>query len=223
MRKLLLVLAALATLLIAAPRGAEAQTSSGRAATLRVIHAAAGGPGVDVYLNGQAVMQSNDFFSEDTETLTSGEHDLLVTLEGESTDNVIVGKRFFATDDDVYSLVLIGSGSNVRGLLLKDRTSAPEPDEARVRIIHASDKLGAVNVAIADNEPFLQGAVFGSSNYVDVPPGTYSFDLSASDSGADLLRTLDLTFNAGWTYTLVVTGDTPANVWVQALVDTSTP
>lgn len=221
MRKLLLLFAALAALLIAAPGGAAAQTMSSKAPTLRVIHAAAGAPGVDVFLDGQAAMQSNDFFSADTETLTPGMHDVLVSAQGEGADNAIVGKRFFATDDDAYSLVLIGSGSNVRGLLLKDRTSAPDPGEARVRIIHAADTFGAVNVAVAGSQPFLRGAVFGTANYIDVAPGSYAFDLSATEGGENLLRTVDLTFNAGWTYTLVVTGDSPEGLWVQALVDST--
>lgn len=50
-------------------------------------------------------------------------------------------------------------------------------------------------------------------------PGTYAFDLAAGDTGAELLQTLDLSFTPGWTYTLVVTGDSPESLWVQALVD----
>jgi Domain of unknown function (DUF4397) len=219
MRKFLLTFAALAALLIAAPRGAEAQTETGVSPRLRVIHAAAGATGVDLYLNGQLTVESNDFFSEQIETLTPGEHDVLVAREGDAIDRAITGKRFFATNDDVFTLVLIGSGETVRGLLLKDRTSTPGPGEARVRIIHASDEMGPVNVAVADREPFLLGAVFGTANYIDMPPGTYAFDLSAGDSGAALLRTLELTFNPGWTYTLIVTGDSAENLWVQALVD----
>lgn len=221
MRKYLLVLAAMAALFIAAPRGAQAQGESGRAPVLRVIHAAAGAPGIDVFVNGQVAMESNDFFSEDSETLAPGQHDVLVAAQGEGIDSPLVGKRFFATDDDVYSLVLIGSGEDVRGLLLKDRTSAPEPDEARVRIIHASDQLGPVNVSSAGSAPFLQGAGFGSANSIDIAPGTYALDLSATEGGASLLRTTDLVFHAGWSYTLIVTGESPENLWVQAIVDTT--
>lgn len=223
MRKILLALAALAALLMAAPHGALAQTASDRAPVLRVIHAAAGAPGVDVIVDGQTAMESNDFFSEDNKTLAPGLHDVLVTVAGDNADLPLVGKRFFATDDDVFSLVLIGSGENVRGLLLKDRTTPPEADEARVRIVHASDQLGAVNVAAGGGQPFLRGAVFGTANSIDVAPGTYALDLSAAEGGASLLRTVDLTFNAGWSYTLVVTGDSPENVWVQAVVDSPAP
>lgn len=219
MRKLsLLFLAALAALLVAAPRGAAAQTAAAPA-SLRVIHAAAGGPGVDVYLNGKAALSSRDYFSEGRISLTPGDYDVLVAREGEAAARALVGKRVFVDAGEAYTLALIGAGKNVRGLLLKDRTGAPEPDEARVRIIHAAGGVGAVDVAVAGGEPFLQDAVFGSSNYVDVAPGTYAFDLAAGDSGAELLQTLELTFAPGWSYTLVVTGNSPEDLWVQALVD----
>jgi hypothetical protein len=218
MRKVLLLLAALAALLVVAPGAAQAQTQPA-AATLRVVHAAAGAPGVDVYLDGQLALESNDFFSEGTQSLTPGDHEVVVVREGEDAGRALVGKRFFAEAGDSFTLTLIGSGNTVRGLLLKDRSGSPEADEARVRIIHAGDQLGPVDVAVADGEPFLQDAVFGSSTIVDVPTGSYAFDLSAGDSGADLLRTVELNFQPGWSYTLVVTGSTPENLWVQALVD----
>ncbi len=223
-KRMLLALAALAALLLVAPIGARAQTGpAAGGATLRVIHAAAGGPGVDVYLDGQAALTSRDFFTEGTIPLTPGEHEVVVVRAGEAPSRVLVGKRIDADQGDVYTLSLIGSGNNVRGLLLQDKTGAPEPDEARVRIIHAAEGVGTVDVAVADGEPFLQDAVFGSSTNIDVPPGTYAFDLAAGDTGADLLRSLDLTFAPGWTYTLVVTGNAPENLWVQALVDRSAP
>jgi hypothetical protein len=218
MRKLLPILAALTALLVVAPRGAQAQTQPA-AATLRVLHAAAGAPGVDVYLDGQQALESNDFFSEGAQSLNPGDHEVVVVREGQAAGQPLVGKRFFAEAGDSFTLTLIGSGSTVRGLLLKDRKSTPEPDEARVRIIHAADQLGPVDVAVADGEPFLQDAVFGSANIIDVAPGSYAFDLAAGDSGADLLRTVELNFQPGWSYTLVVTGDSPENLWVQAVVD----
>lgn len=218
MRRLILALAALAALLVAAPQGAQAQTEPA-AATLRVIHAAAGAPGVDVYLDGQEALSSRDYFSEGTIALSPGTHDVLVVGEDEGTGDPLVGKRIAAQAGESYTLTLIGAGANVRGLLLKDRTGAPEADEARVRIIHAANNAGPVDVAVADGEVFLDNAVFGSATYVDVAPGTYAFDLTAGNSGAELLRTVELSFNAGWTYTLVLTGASADGLWVQALVE----
>ncbi|NTU85998.1 MAG: DUF4397 domain-containing protein [Chloroflexales bacterium] len=222
MRKLSLALAVLTALLFVAVRGASAQTEPTSAATLRIVHAAIGAPGVDIYLDGQAALKSRDFFSEGALSLAPGDHEVLVVRAGEAPASAFVGKRFNADAGEAYTLALIGD-NNVRGLLLKDRTSAPESDEARVRIIHAATGVGAVDVAVAGAEPFLQDAVFGSSTYIDVPIGTYAFDLAAADTGVNLLQTLEFSFEPGWVYTLVVTGNSPESVWVQALVDRAAP
>jgi hypothetical protein len=218
MRIVLLAFAAIAALLVAVPGAARAQTDPA-GASLRVIHAAAGGPGVDIFVDGQQALNSRDFFSESRAPLAPGDHDVMVVAEGGAMASAVIGKRIFVKPGDTYTLALIGAGQNTRGLLLKDPTSNPEPDEARVRIIHAADGVGAVDVAVADGEPFLRNAAFGSVNYIDVPPGSYALDLSAAGTGAGVLRTLPLAFEPGWTYTLVITGDGPDTIWVQALVD----
>jgi uncharacterized protein (DUF2141 family) len=218
-RVLALMLAALAAFLLVAPQGALAQTTTETTARLRVVHAATGAPGVDVYLDGQVALESRDFFSEGELELTPGVHEVAVVAEGESAASPLVGKQVDVLAGESYTLALIGSGENVTGLLLKDRSSTLEPDEARVRIIHAADQLGAVDVALAGGEPFLEEAVFGSVNYIDVGPGTYALDLSAAANGEALLQTVDLEFNAGWSYTLIVTGESQESLWVQAIVD----
>jgi hypothetical protein len=218
MRITLLTIAALAASLFSAPLGATAQTEPA-STTLRIVHAAAGAPGVDVYLDGQLALESRDFFSEASIALTPGDHEVLVVGEGQAASPALVGKRIDPDRGDTYTLVLIGAGENVSGLLLKDRSSAPEPDEARVRIVHAADGVGPIDLAVAGGEPFLQDAILGSATYVDVAPGDYAFDLTSSATGAELLQTLNLSFTPGWAYTLVVTGDSPESIWVQAIVD----
>jgi hypothetical protein len=219
MRRTLIVLAALAALLIAAPGPARAQTNPAASATLRVIHAVAGGPGVDIYVDGKVALNSRDFFSEWKIPLTPGDHDVMVVREGATASSPAIGKRIFVKAGEIYTLGLIGSNEDVRGLLLKDRNDAPAANQARVRIIHAAGGVGPVNVAVAGGEPFLKDAAFGSANYIKVPAGSYALDLSAAGTGASLLRTLPLAFEPGWSYTLVVTGHGGQNVWVQALVD----
>jgi hypothetical protein len=216
-RVIALTFAAFAALLLVVPQSTGAQTSAPTTAKLRVVHAASGAPGVDVYLDGQSALESRDFFSEGSLDLTPGVHNVAVVAEGEDPAAPLVGKRLDVLAGESYTLALIGSGDTVRGLLLKDRTAAPEADEARVRIIHAADQFGPVDVAIANGEPFLEDAVFGSANYIDVGPGSYAFDLRDGTTGAELLQTLDLTFTAGWRYTLIVTGSTPEDLWVQAI------
>ncbi len=217
MRIIAIAAAALVALAAVGPGATQAQAQEGNG-TLSVIHAAAGAPSVDVYVNGEVALSSRDFFSAGTIDLAPGYYEVRVVEEGASPDDVLVGKVVTVDENDAYTLALIGTTDGVRGLLLENSTSAPEAHEARVRILHAATGTGPLDVALADSEPFLDDAVFGTATYIDMPAGTYALDLASSE-GEALLRTVDLTFNAGWTYTLVVTGASGEDVWVQATVD----
>jgi hypothetical protein len=219
MRIIAIAAAALAALAALGPGAAQAQAQAEGQATLNVIHAAAGAPSVDVYVDGEAALSSRDYFSAGTIELAPGAHEVRVVREGAGPESVLVGKVVTADAGDAYTLALLGSADGVRGLLVEDSTSAPEADEARVRILHAATGTGPLDVAVADAEPFLADAVFGTATYIDVPAGAYALDLADAASGEGLLRTVDLTFAPGWTYTLVVTGSSDADVWVQATVD----
>jgi hypothetical protein len=220
MRIIAIAAAALVALAALGPGAPEAQAQAEGQATLTVLHAATGAPSVDVYVDGAVALSSRDYFSAGTIALAPGAHEVRVVREGAGPERVLVGKLMTVDAGDAYTLALIGPGDGVRGLLVENSTSAPEADEARVRILHAATGTGPLDVAVADAaEPFLDDAVFGTATYIDMPAGTYALDLAAGRSGAELLRTVDLTFNPGWTYTLVVTGGSADDVWVQATVD----
>jgi hypothetical protein len=219
MRIIAIVAAALVALAAFSPQAAQAQAQPAAPGMLGVIHAAPGSPAVDVYVDGVAALTSRDYFSAGMIDLTPGTHQVAVVAEGASPSSVLVGKTVTVDPGEGYTLTLIGAPGEVTGLLTAISTSQPEADEARVRIINAS-LAGPVDMALADvAEPFLNDAAFGSATYIDVPAGTYAYDLTDATTGADLLRTVELTFNAGWTYTLVVTGANAKDVWLQSAVD----
>lgn len=209
-------LAALATILaLAVPFGARAQTQPANG-TLRIIHAAAGAPSVDVLIDGQRALASRDYFSVSSAIdLQPGSHEVRLVRPGES--RTLIGKVLDIEPGEAYTLAVIGSDGDLQGVIYEDSASRPEAAEARVRIIHAAPGAGTVDVAVAGQAPFLTNAVFGQAAYSDLPAGTYPLDLSRG--GQSLLRTVELTFVPGWSYTLVVTGDQLSDVWVQASVD----
>lgn len=221
MRKLLAAFAALAVALaLFAPLGVRAQAQE-ETGILRVIHSAAGAPGIDVFVDGQRAVESQDYFSVSSNIrLQPGTREVRVNPSGAGSANPLIGKVVTVEPGEAYTLAVIKQGSGIQGLLLEDSTSSPEAGEAQVRIIHAAPGAGAVDVSVAGSQtPFLTNVGYGAATYVDVPPGSYSLDLSRADTGDSLLRTLQLQLLAGWTYTLVVTGDRPDDLWVQAIVD----
>lgn len=220
MRFVAAMLAALIGLTIVAPQAASAQPEQS-GGYIRVIHAAAGVPALDVFVDGQRVLESLDFFSvRGPLAVAPGTYTVSLAPSGAGADAALIAKVVTVDANDGFTIAAIGSGSSLTGLLLEDSLSNPEPDEARVRIIHAAPGAGPIDVQLADAaEPFLRDVPFGAATYVDMPTGTYALDLLDSDSGESALRTVELNFLPGWTYTLVVTGNSADDLWVQANVD----
>jgi hypothetical protein len=220
MRFVAAMLAALVGLAIIMPRAAFAQVEQ-TGGYLRVIHAAADVPAVDVLVDGQRAIESQDYFSvRGPLAVAPGTHTVSVVPAGAGAEAAVLSEVVTVDANDGFTIAVIGGADSLEGLVLEDSISSPEADEARVRIIHAAPGADLVDVKVAGAaEPFLTDVPFGAATYVDVPAGTYALDLLDAESGASALRTIDLTFIPGWTYTLVVTGASAESLWVQANVD----
>lgn len=220
MRFVAAMLAALIGLAVIAPQAASAQVEQS-GGYIRVIHAAADVGAVDVFVDGQRVIESVDYFSvRGPLAVAPGSHTVSVVPAGADASAAALSEVVTVDPNDGFTIAVIGGAASLEGLVLEDSVAAPEADEARVRIIHAATGAGAVDVKVAGAaEPFLSDVPFGAASYVDVPAGTYGLELLDAASGASALRTLDLTFVPGWTYTLVVTGQSAEGLWVQANVD----
>lgn len=221
MRSIAAILAVLTGLLLAVPHAAQAQTQQQIFGTLRVIHAAPGAPGIDVFVDGQRVLNSRDYFSVSSGiALQPGSHEVRMTVAGDNVDKTLLGEVISIKGNDAYTIAVIGQPDNLQSLVLSDNTSQTNPGEARIRVIHAAPSIGSVDIGRAGVQPpFLTNAPFGTAGYVDAPAGTYAFDIFRAGTNEPLLRSIDLQFISGWTYTLVVTGESTNNIWVQALVE----
>ena len=224
MRFVAAMLAALIGLAIIAPQAAFAQVEQ-TGGYIRVIHAAAGVPAVDVLVDGQRAIESQDYFSvRGPVAVAPGTHTVSVVPAGAGAEAAVLSEVVTVDANDGFTIAVIGGADSLEGLLLEDSVSSPEADEARVRIIHAAPGAGTVDVKVAGAaEPFLTDVGFGAASYVDVPAGSYGLELVDAASGASALRTIDLAFVPGWTYTLVVTGQSVEGLWVQANVDRVAP
>lgn len=189
--------------------------------TLRFIHAAPDLAGLDLFVDGQLMLSSRDYFSASQSLpLSPGRHEVLVVPTGQRQANALSGEIVNLATGQAVTVLMLGDTANPESVLLEDKMGKVEPDEARIRFIHAAEPVGPLDIRLPDaQEPFLRNATFGSAAYVDVPVGSYALDLMVARSTRTLLRTLPMRFEAGWTYTLVITGDTAENLWVQPLID----
>ncbi|MBW3632820.1 MAG: DUF4397 domain-containing protein [Chloroflexi bacterium] len=87
-----------------------------------------------------------------------------------------------------------------------DLRALPE-NQGRVRVVHASPDLDAIDVAVAAGPTPFQGIAFRShSGYVVFDAGSYSFQLRESGSNTLLLEALDVPIEPGMVYDIVAIG-----------------
>jgi hypothetical protein len=114
------------------------------------------------------------------------------------------------------------TGGTATGGTSTGGTGGSGATQARVRVLHLSPDAPGVDVfANGGDEPVVENLEFPDGTpYLSVPPGTYTFDVSASGSSADdaVLTVEDLELEAGGSYTAVAF-DELSSISALALVD----
>lgn len=216
MRRIVFVLLTLFALATLAP-SAGAQTTN----YVRVMHASPDAPAVDVFVNGQAVLTNVPFFAySDALPLADGTYQVAISPAGKGTDySVLVGDLTVSGGVNIT----VGAVNFVKDLdaVIFDEDASPVPaGQARVRVIHASPNAPAVDIKVAGTSTaVVAGAAYLDYATLEVPAGSYAFDITPAGSSTVVFTTPSLRFESGWSYTLIATGDITKNFWVQSRVD----
>jgi hypothetical protein len=217
MRPLLLALLPLALLATAAP-AARAQTMN----MVRVIHASPDAPALDVFVNGQAVATGVTFFTASPYLpLADGTYQVAITPAGKSTDHALLVGDLRVRGGYAGTLVATNTLDKIEAMLYKDDLSAVAGGNARVNVLHLSPDAPSLDMKPAGaGHAVLRGVSFKQRGAVEVPAGSYVFDISPAGSADVAFTTPELRFEGGWIYTLAVTGQLgKGGFWVQSRVD----
>lgn len=178
---------------------------------LRVAHLSPDAPNVDVYVDGEVVLEDVPFgtFSEYLE-LPVGAYDIQVTAAGDA--ETVVFDETVELSEGSFTAVAIGEVSGQAqpftvGILEDDRSDPGE--QARVRALHAAPDAPNVDITLASTGDVLLGDVpFGGSGMVSVEPGTYTLELrpATESNDGEVVATFDVEFAAGTVYTAAVVG-----------------
>ncbi len=86
-------------------------------------------------------------------------------------------------------------------------TSALPADTGRVQVTHASINSPAVNIAISGSDTTIPLSYPRTSDALEVPVGTYDFDIQLEETGESIAMVTGFTVEAGTSYQLVAVGD----------------
>ena len=191
------------------PTDTPTMTASARA---RAAHMSPNAPNVDVYVDGDAVLEDVSFgdISGYLE-LDAGTYTVEITPAGDPDTTVFNGDVPVEAETD-YTVAAIGEvGDDVdqsfEALVLEDDNSDPGDDTARVRAVHASPDAPAVDIT-ADGEVLFDGVAFGESDSVEVPAGDYTLEVrgDTEENDGDVVGEFDVSLAGGAAYTAFAAG-----------------
>ena len=218
-RLMLMTLALLAVVGLSTPQAIKAATMN----YVRVMHASPDAPAVDIFVDGKAVLTSVPFFALSGQlALPDGTYTIDIAPAGAGVAASVFETKLTLEGGYTGTVAAVGSLGlgNFDVKLYEDNYSMTGAGMSRVRVIHGSPDAPAVDIKIAGTQNVVvKGAKFGDAATLEVPAGSYSFDISPAGSSTVLFTTPALRFESGWGYSLVASGFASKNFWVQSRVD----
>ncbi|WP_229120612.1 DUF4397 domain-containing protein [Halapricum desulfuricans] len=200
---------------------------------LRVAHMSPNAPNVDVYVDGNAVLEDVAFGAVSGYlSVPAGDHDVTITAAGDPDTEVFTGTVSVEGDTD-YTISASGELGDdgdrpFQPLVFDDDNSELDDETARLKVIHASPDAPAVDITANGGAVTLfDGVGYGQSGTVDIEAGTYTVEIrgDTEDNDGDIVASYELTLESGTVYTAFAAGyltpdDEPANTPFDLLVAT---
>ncbi len=184
-RRILLVFGVLALI---ASFGIQAKpASAAMPAFVRVVHASPDIGTADVFLDGNRVL-SNFAFATVTDyvTIPPGPHKVQVALIGKGAGASVITQTLSVQSGVAYTVAGIGTKATGFSLEAFIDSNQIATGMAKVRVYHLSPGTGMVSVS-TDGSTVISGLAYEqASNYVTIAPGSYTFDVTATQPSTTL-------------------------------------
>jgi hypothetical protein len=168
--------------------GIAAFTLSAKAdnnAMVRVVHASPDAGKVDVFVDGNKLLDNFDFATvTDYVPLSAGSHKIQVAPAGKGADAAVITQTVSANAGVMYSVAALGtkdSGFSLQAFVDDSRVPA---GSATVRVYHLSSNAGPVDIETGGNKVITALNYQNASDYLSVPPGDYTFNVTATQANA---------------------------------------
>ncbi len=187
------------------PEGDE----DGADASLRVAHLSPDAPNVDVYVDGDPVLEDVPFrAASDYLELPADEYDVTITAAGDM-DAVVFDETLDVPTGEFTAAALgeLDEGNQPFGVEVYEDDVSDPGEQARVRLVHASPDAPNVDVTV-DGEPLFEDVPFGAAGTVEVPADEYELEVrpATEDADGDVVATFDVAPEAGTVYTAFAVG-----------------
>jgi len=181
---------------------------SAQDACVRFVHAAGGTGEVDVFVGGQLSAQALAFGSAtDFVNFPAGDQQFQITTTGSPANTALLDTTQTLEAGQAYDVIVAGPTDNLQAIANEvDLTPLPT-GQSRLRVIHAAQNAGNVDVGIANGANLVEGLEENaSSEYVTVDAGTVAAQVRAAGEQTPLLET-NLDVQEGMVYDVVALGN----------------
>lgn len=184
-------------------------------ARVRIINAVPDGPRLDFVVNNQEVFDDLVYRTATNYQDFSLAGPVNLRLNVADTSTNLVNITPVLNNNGSYTLVAVGAGNSVQNLLLTDNNAVASGDNVRVRVVHASPRVGNVDVYVTRPDVDLNGTAPTLSNigfqtvsdYLTLPSGDWRVRVTAPGSKAAVADSGTLNWEDGTVRTAFAVGD----------------
>lgn len=202
---------------VADGEGAQLIASADAGGELRIVHASADAPAVDITVNNAATPAVADLaFLEFTDFINLPGDDYLVDVAAAGGDPVVIDDAALTLAESqrvsVYAVGALGDSSLTLAVVEDDARRIAT--EAQVQLVHASPSAGPVDIYVTATSDISEAtpafadvpfdaAALVSTGYVSLVPGTYFVTVTAAGTQTAAIGPIELTLEGAGVYTAV--------------------
>nr|BBH93271.1 hypothetical protein KTA_14700 [Thermogemmatispora argillosa] len=174
-------------------------------ALVRVVHASPAAGNVDVFVDGGKLLSNFTFGTvTDYVSVAAGPHRIQVAPAGKGIDAAVINQTVSVDADMAYTVAAIGDSASNLGLQAFVDNNQLSSGMAKVRVYHLSPNAGPVDIATG-GKTVISGLTYkNASDYLSVPPGSYTFDVTATQANATV--PVSATLQSGMVYSVFAVG-----------------
>src|SRR5713101_9194870 len=186
--------------------GTQARSASAASPSfVRVIHASPFVGTADVFVDGTKLLSSFGFGAvTDYASIPPGPHKVQIALVGKGIGASALTETLSVSPGVAYTVAALGTQPSNLSLQVFVDNNFLSSGTAKLRVYELSPDAGAVTVAAAGNTLVSGIGYQAASNYLVIPAGSYTFDVSSPANNATLSTSTAL--NANMVASLFVVG-----------------
>ncbi|QZY54512.1 DUF4397 domain-containing protein [Crassaminicella profunda] len=186
---------------------------------IRVLHAVPNAPNVDVYANGNLIVQDLAYrqFSPYV-PVTPGNYNIEVYPTGKK-ENPVIDTDVYIPQGTFFNVAAIGELPNISLYPIPEPTTAQNFGRPCIRFVHLSPNAPAVDITLSDGRKIFSNISYKDiTDYACIPSGTYTFQVRPSGTDDVVLTIPNVELMADNYYTIYAVGLAGETPPLQAIV-----